>query len=74
MKPRKLYSIEYLLKHNNDTEQWLRMFPFTSMQKSFGEGAWSMLKTFYGGSKQYRLVDNEGTVVDKWNTGEIQVN
>ncbi len=74
MKPRKLYKIEYLMFQPVNRENWITMFPFTHMQKSFAEGAFAMLKAHYGGEKKYRLVDSDGTIVDQWNTGKVVVN
>ena len=74
MKPRKTYRIEYLMLQPVNRENWVVMSPFQYMQKSFAEGAFTMLKSFYGGEKKYRLVDSDGNVVDQWNTGKIVVN
>ena len=70
MKPRSLYRIEY----KSISGKWVGMYPFQYMQKSFAEGAFQMLKSFYGGNKEYRLIKDKDEVVDTWNTGEVGVN
>jgi hypothetical protein len=59
-KPRPLYKIEY---YDERTQKWVLNFPFQYMQKSFAEGAWSMLKSFYNHTHKYRLV-KDGVVVE----------
>jgi hypothetical protein len=54
-----------------ETSKWATMPGFAYMQKSFAQGAFHMLKSFYGGNEKYRLVDSNGVVVDSWNTGEL---
>ena len=70
----KTYKIEYLMRQPINRENWVVMFPFQHMRKSFAEGAFAMLKSLYGGEKKYRLVDSDGKIVDEWNTGKIVVN
>jgi len=54
-------------------ENWVTMTGFASLQKSFAEGAFCMLRSFYGGNKKYRLIDSDGKVVSEWNTGTVGV-
>lgn len=70
----KTYTIQYLMKQPINRENWVTMTGFAYMQKSFAEGAFCMLRSFYGGEKRYRLIDSEGKVVAEWNTGTIQAN
>lgn len=78
MKPRKTYKIErefmYSPLDGEPFAKWVQFYPFVYMQKSFADGAWSMLKSFYGGNKRFRLIDSDNNVVDEWNTGEVHVN
>lgn len=74
MSLRKTYKIEYLIEQPVGRKYWTTLSTFQYMQKSFAEGAFTMLKSFYGGGKKYRLVDSEGKVVDEWNTGIVHVN
>lgn len=68
---RKTYTIEYLMAP--PVSRWATMTGFQYMQKSFAEGAFCMLKSFYGGNKRYRLIDSEGKVIAEWNTGTVGV-
>lgn len=61
MKPRSLYKIEYF---DERTNKWVLNYPFSSMQKSFAEGAWAMLRAFYNHHHKYRLV-KDGEVVEE---------
>ncbi len=63
-------------------KKWRIMLTWWGMQKSKAEGAFMVLKGFYGGSEAYRLVKScgshpdldPGEVVDSHNTGEIKLN
>jgi hypothetical protein len=70
---RKTYTIQYLMQQPDNRENWVAMHGFQYMQKSFAEGAFCMLKSFYGGNKKYRLIDDEGKVIAEWNTGTVGV-
>lgn len=71
---RKTYTIQYLMQQPVNRENWVPMNGFQYLQKSFAEGAFCMLKSFYGGNKKYRLIDSDGKVIAEWNTGTISVN
>lgn len=70
---RKTYTIEYLMEQPINRKNWVPMTGFQYLQKSFAEGAFCMLKSFYGGNKRYRLIDSEGKVIAEWNTGTVGV-
>lgn len=71
---RKTYTIQYLMQQPINRENWVAMTGFQYLQKSFAEGAFCMLKSFYGGNKKYRLIDSDGKVIAEWCTGTITVN
>ena len=71
---RKTYTIQCLMQQPVNRENWVDMFGFKYMQKSFAEGAFCMLKTLYGGNKKYRLIDSDGKVIAEWCTGNINAN
>lgn len=70
-----LYKIERLWEYTDTPEQnkWILLFPFDCMQKSFAEGAWSMLKSFYNQNYKHRLV-KDGQVIDECGYQKITVN
>jgi hypothetical protein len=70
---RTLYTIERLADNLASTEiKWRPLsVAFQSMNKSYAEGAFAMIKAHYGTGRQYRLVDNQGNVVDEWNTPKL---
>ena len=55
-----LYKIERFWEYPDTPEhnRWSLLYPYDCMQKSFAEGAWSMLKSyytlFYYGNKTHR--------------------
>jgi hypothetical protein len=65
MKSCKLYRIEYYAEA--PLNRWMSAgVSFTSMRKSFAEGAWCMLTAHYNQTKKHRLVcENDGTVVEE---------
>ena len=72
MKPRKFYQIEYYCEAPLD--KWMPMSPgFVCMPKSYAEGAWAMLKSYYNQKRKHRLVC-DGVVVDTYGLQTIHVN
>jgi len=65
----KLYDIECLISK----DKWTKMIGFQYMQKSYAEGAWAMLKSFYNHHFEYRLLEN-GVVVAEMGKQTIKVN
>jgi hypothetical protein len=64
MSARTSYTIQYLPQVPNAKNEWTPFVPYRKMVWSYAEGAWSMLKTFNGGIRQYRLVDSSGIVIN----------
>ena len=73
-KTRKTYTIQYLTKQPINRENWVVMTGFQYMQKNFAEGAFCMLRSFYGGNKSYRLIDSDNKIIAEWCTGTVGVN
>lgn len=68
---RKTYRIEV---YSDALSKWMVFGLFQYMPKGFADGAWSMLKSFYGRNRNYRLVADDGSIIDKWCSGEVHVN
>lgn len=66
----KYYTIESYMP---TIDRWTNMIGFTSMRKSYAEGAWAMLKSFYNHKYEYRLVC-DGVVVAEIGKQTIKVN
>ena len=64
------YRIETFSQAQN---KWVLFFPFDCMQKSFAQGAWSMLQSFYNHRTIYRLV-KDGEVVEECSKQTIKLN
>lgn len=48
------YDIEFYME--KPVDRWTKFISFSYMQKSFAEGAWAMLKSFYNHDKKHRLI------------------
>jgi hypothetical protein len=70
MNHRKLYSIE--IYWEAPLNRWVILGNFSCMQKSFAQGAWIMLKSYYNQNNKHRLLC-DGKVIDEWGKAEIQL-
>ena len=72
MKHKSLYDIEFYME--KPVDKWAKSSPsFSCMQKSFAEGAWAMLKSFYNHDKKYRLL-KDGNVIDECSYQRVSTN
>lgn len=51
----------------------MKMSSFSSMRKSFAEGAWAMLRAHYSQRYPHRLL-KDGVVVEECGLQDVQVN
>lgn len=79
MKEPTLYRIETYWDFNST---WNQVPFWDGMNKSKADGAWMVLRSFYGTGQKYRLVkyvgwtnnkSGQGEVVDQWNTPKVNV-
>ena len=67
----KLYDIEFYMPPPID--KWSKMVSFCYMRKSFAEGAWAMLKSYYNHRTEHRLLC-DGKVIEELSKQTIKVN
>lgn len=67
----KYYTIEFYMPL--PINKWSNMVSFAYMRKSYAEGAWAMLKSFYNHKYEYRLVC-DGEVIAEMGKQTIKVN
>lgn len=71
MSVQKYYDIEFYMPPPVD--KWSKVVGFSYMRKSFAEGAWAMLKSFYNQKYEHRLLC-DGVVVETLSKQTIKVN
>jgi hypothetical protein len=71
MSNQKYYDIEFYMPPPID--KWRKLVGFCYMRKSFAEGAWAMLKSFYNQKHEHRLLC-DGVVTETLSKQTIKLN
>lgn len=71
MRQEKLYTIEAYMPEPVD--KWHKLIGFSYMRKSYAEGAWNMLRSYYNQSTKHRLLC-DGKIIDECGKQTIKVN
>jgi len=75
MMKKSLYKIEryWEYPYSPELNKWVTLSQFHGMQKSFAQGAWSMLKSYYNQDYKHRLVKDD-IVLEECSKQDIMVN
>lgn len=75
-KMKSLYKIERFWEYPDTPEHngWSLLYPYDCMQKSFAEGAWTMLKSYYNYHNYKHRLLKDGQVIDELGYQKIKVN
>ena len=70
-----LYTIQRYWEYPDKPEhnKWVKLFGYDCMQKSFAEGAWSMLKDHYNQKCKHRLL-KDGEVIEECGYQKVHLN